>query len=130
MYDGSLVAMIALVPFHAYEFHHLCIAYTHQFLAYLGSDALAGNLFNIRNLAAVCTLVGKSITQGGTNGVVGRVLHMGCQVQQLVFAAYLGVYGLNGKAPMRQRAGLVEHDGIYLRQDIQIVGSLHQDTLS
>ena len=52
------------------------------------------------------------------------------EVEQLVFVAGVGMDGLNGKLAMREGARLVEHDGIDLCQDVEIVGTLDEDALT
>ena len=122
--------MIAVVPFGAHHVHHLRVAHANHLVAHLGTDTLAGNLLHIGHLTAIGTLAGEGIAQGCTNGMGGGVLHMSSQVQQLILAAHLRVYGHHRETAMGQCACLVEHHGIDLRQDIQIVGTLHQHALS
>ena len=42
----------------------------------------------------------------------------------------IGMYSVDGKLAMRQRARLVEHDGIDLCQYVKIVGTLDQNALT
>ena len=55
-----------------------------------------------------------------------EVLYMSRQMQQLPLIVNTGVYGRHSKVALRQRACLVEYHCIELGEDIQIVGALHQ----
>ena len=55
---------------------------------------------------------------------------MSGKMQQLILAAHLWMYGHHREASVRQRASLVEHHGIDLRQQVQIVGTLYQNAFS
>ena len=125
--DGALVAMVALMPLRADAVHHLRVAHAHHAATHAGTDALASHLRHVAHHTAVGGLVGEGIAQRGPYGVGAVVLHMGRQVQQLVRAVAVGVYGLHHKLAMGQRARLVEHHGAHAGQHVHVVGTLHQD---
>ena len=91
---------------------------------------MTSNLFDVADLTTIGGFVGESVAQRSTNGMGGEVLHMGSQMQQLVFVEILWVYGSYSELSMSQRSRLVEHDGIDLCQHIHIVRALDQNTLS
>ena len=72
--------MVAVVPLGTNGIHHLRVSYAYYFLTHFGTDTVTGNLLHIRDLTTVCRLVREGVAQGGTDGVGGEVLHMGCQV--------------------------------------------------
>ena len=129
MDDGAGI-VLAGMPLGSHKVHHLGVAYSNESVAHTGTDAVTSRLLNVTDAAAVGSLVGESVAQGGTYGVGGEVLYMGGKVQQLELAERLGVDGYHGEAAVCQRAFLVEYHGADLRQDVQIVGSLHQNTLA
>ena len=128
MDDSTYV--VAVVPTGTDAVHHLRISHTYHFVANAGTDALASHLLDIGDLTAVGSLVGEGVAQGRTDGMGREVFDMSGQVEQLVFVAGVGMDGLDGKLAMREGARLVEHDGIDLCQDIDIVGTLDQNTLT
>ena len=60
----------------------------------------------------------------------GEMFDMGSEVKQLMFVAGVRMNSLNGKLAMRKRACLIEDHSIDLSQDIHIVGTLDEDTLT
>ena len=87
------------------------------------------DLLDLRDHAAIRRLVREGITQGSANGMGGEVLDMGSEMKQLVLIAGGGMDSGNGKLAMSQRARLVEDHRRDLRQHVDIVGSLDEDTL-
>ena len=55
---------------------------------------------------------------------------MGCQVQQMMFIESIRMNGGHGKLTVSKRSRLVEDNGVDFCQNIQIVGSLHQNTFA
>ena len=129
MDDGAHV-VAAVVPAGTHGVHHLRVAHTHHTAFHPGADALARHLFHVGYATAVGGLVGEGVSQGSTYRVVGVVLHMGCQMQQLLLVAQVGVYRHDGETAVGQRAGLVEHHGIYLAEQVDIVGTFYQDAFA
>ena len=128
MDNGAYV--VAVVPTGANTVHHLRITHTYHFFAYAGTDALASHLLDIADLTTVGSFVREGVAQGCTNGMGREVFDVSSEVEQLVFVAGVGMDGLNGKLAMREGARLVEHDGIDLCQDVEIVGTLDEDALT
>ena len=91
---------------------------------------MTGYLLDIGNLTAVGSLIGEGIAQGCADGVRGKVLHMGGEVQELAFIDQIGMHGGYCKLAMGEGARLVEDDGMNLCQHIHIVGPLHKDSLT
>ena len=130
MDDGTMITMFAVVPLSTHQIHHLRITHNDHLLTHLGADALTRDLLHIAHNTSVGSFFWEGIAQGGTNRMRGGMLHMGRQMQQLVFAADVRMHSLNGKATLSQCACLVKYHGVDLRQNIQVVGTFHQDTLS
>ena len=128
VYDCAHVR--AVVPLCSDGLHHLAVAYAYEVVAHAGLDALSCNLFHIAQLAAVGSLVGEGIAQGGTDGVGREVFYVGGQMQQLVLVAGVGMYGSHGKLPVRQSARLVEDHRLQLCQHIHVVAALDEDAPS
>ena len=120
----------AVVAFGSYSVHHLGIADANDFPFHIRLDTLSGNLLDIGKTATVCRLVRESVTECGTDGVGGEMLHMGGEVQQLVLITGVRMYSLHGKLSVGQCSRLVEDDSLCLGEQIHIVGSLDQDTVS
>ena len=114
------------MPFGTHGIHHLRITHTDHLLSHLGTNALTSQLFHIAHLATIGCLIGEGVAQGSTNGMSREMFHMGSHVQDM---GGIWMYGLYGKTSMRQGSRLVEHHSIYLCQEVQIVGTLHQNTL-
>ncbi len=106
VYDGS--RQMAFMPVRADAVHQFAIAHAYDASFHVGAYALACNLFDVGYLTAVGGLVGVGVAQGGTDGVGGEVLDVSGEVQEVRLAVFLGVDGLDGKASVGQRAGLVE----------------------
>jgi hypothetical protein len=85
---------------------------------------LTSLLADIADLTTVGSLVREGVAQGCTDGMGREVFDVSGEVEQLVFVAGVGMDGLNGKLPMRECARLVEHHGINLCQDVEIIGTL------
>ena len=73
--DGAHV--MTVVPFGADAVHHLCVAHANHLITYPRTDAVTGNLLDLRDLTAVGSLIRESIAQGRANGMSGEMLDMG-----------------------------------------------------
>ena len=116
--------MVTVVPLGTDGIHQFGVTYSHLAIAHLGYDALSGHLAHIAHLAAIRSLVGECITQGRTNGMSRKVLHMSRQVQQLVIVDSIRMHGRYGKFAVSERTRLVKHHRTHLRQHIHVVGPL------
>ena len=112
MDDGSHV--VAVLPTGTDGIHQPGVAYANQQVADAGTNALTGNFLYVAHPTAVGGLVREGIAQGGTDGMGREVLHMGCQVQQLMLVTGVGMNHFDGKLSVRQRACLVEHHRVNL----------------
>ena len=72
--------VVTVVPTGANTIHHLCITHTYRLVANAGTDAFAGNLFNIADLTTVGSLIGEGIAKSSTYGVCSEMLDMSSQM--------------------------------------------------
>ena len=128
MDDGT--HMMAVVPLGTDGIHHLRVSYADNLIPYPCTDAVTSDLLDIRNRTAVRRLIREGITQGGTDGMGGKVLNVSGEMQELMLIARIRVYRFDGELTMGEGAGFVEDNGIDLRKDIHVVRTLDEDTLA
>ena len=128
MDDGS--HMMARLPFYAKMIHHLRVAHADDLPSDIGTDTMPGNFLNIGNLAAIGSLVGKSIAQSSANGMGGEMLDMSSQMQQFVFVKLIGMHSFYGKLTMSERSGLVKNNSTNIGQCVHKIAAFHENTLT
>ncbi len=128
MDDGA--DMAAIMPLHPDGIHHFGIADANRHAFHFGANAVSSNLFHVAQLAAVGGLVGEGVAKGGSNGMGGIMLDVGGKMQQMPLVALLGMHGSDGELTLRERARLVEHHRVDLRQHIHVVGAFHEDAFT
>ena len=105
--------------------HELVVAGSDRNAVDLCKNASAADLFNVRDAAAVnflaiCFL--QALADGVRRGTLGKR-----RILEKLFLLHRAVVnGADLKHAFRQRAGLIEDDGLDLRECFQIVGALDQ----
>ena len=61
--------------------------------------------------------------------MIGINLRQGGHFQQSILADFFRMNGRDSEDALGQRAGFVKHDRIQLRQQLHIIGTLHQHAL-
>ena len=116
---------MAVDPFHAQPVHKLRVARRHVHAVHFCSDAVPADLLNIRHAAAV-DLFPVCALEAFADGMGGGTLCQRRVFQQLLSVHFVVVDFINFKHTLGQCAGLVKYDIFRLRQDLQIVGTLHK----
>ena len=107
--------------------HELVVAGGDLNSIYLGDNAVAADLFDIRDAAAVDLLaVGALETLADRMG--GGTFGESCVLKQLFLLDRCVVHGADLEYALGQRAGLVKHNSLDLRQSLKIVGAFDEDT--
>ena len=131
MYDcpGMALTSFAGVQSRSLCLHHTLIAHGYPVAIDIGDNALAHYLVDMvcRTTIAhvlICALKGNSY------GMVGKMLHMGSEVEQLFLTQLVRMDGLNSKSSLGQCACLVEDHSVNMGQSIHIIATLDEDALA
>ena len=106
MDDGAL--LVAVVVFDTLGFHKLSVAHKHLAAVYFGTQSLAGDLNDIFYVLGVDRLFA-GVFNGDRNGMIGKILGAGGNLNKLPFGNNLRMNGGDGKLTLCQRAGFVEN---------------------
>ena len=126
MHDGSL--LLTRLPLDVHLRHQLIIAGVYGMAIHGGLDAVACHFLHLADPAGIKCLVPCRL-QGLGNGMIGINLRQGGHFQQSILADFFRMNGRDSEDALGQRAGFVKHDRIQLRQQLHIVGTLHQYAL-
>ena len=121
--DGGSGQM-AVFPLDAGAVHQLVVADADLFPVNHSGYAIAGAFLN-RGHAAFIQMPAVRFDNRQGNWVIGITFRERGNIQKLGFGHLLRVHGGHFKAALRQRAGFVEHHGVYLRKRFQIVGAFY-----
>ena len=107
--------------------HQLVIACGNFYTVHLGNHTVAADFLNVGYPAAVDRLAVGTL-QAAADGVRGRTLCKGGQFEQFFVLELVVMDAADLKYALRERAGLVKHNGFDLRQRFQIIGTLDEHT--
>ena len=124
--DGTHAVTVVIRD--AQMLHELAVARRHWMTVHHRRDAVAAELLNVRHTAAVDGLAVGAL-EALTDGMGGGALRQRRILQQLLLVHVAVVHRRDLEHAPGQGAGLVEYHGLYLRQRLQIVGTLDEDTL-
>ena len=120
--------VVAGVPLCPDALHKGAVADRHLLPIHHRRDTFACDLLDLLD-TAVILLPRVSISERCSNGMSGEALHMGGEVQQMILILCHGVDSIDFEDPLRQRAGLIQHDDPGLGESINVIGTLYQDPL-
>ena len=119
---------MALVPFRALSFHQAAVAHGHQTAVDLRRQALTSHLAYIGHAFSLNVALMRPHDRS-RDRVRRKALHRGGKVQKLLLIDAVGVNSAHFKAALRQSAGLVKDQRVYLGKQLHIIGTLHQNAL-
>ena len=122
--------MMAITPLGSNSVHHLRITDADDAPFHIRLDTMTGHLLDIRYLATICSLIRECIAQGSTYRMRREMFDMGRKMKQLLLVNMVRMDGSHRKLSMRQRASLVEDNGMNLRQNIHIVSAFDEDAIT
>ena len=123
--DGA--GELAVMPIRAVGGHQLVVAHEHHVLIDGGLDSVAGFLGGLRDARLVDVAV-VGLLDGDGDRMVGERFRVRRHGQHVIGVdAVLGVDGDHVEGAGCEGAGLVEHDGVDLRQRLEVVGALDED---
>ena len=126
MDDGA--DTVALVPHDAQLLHQLAVSGGDGHAVHHRGHAAAAVLLNVRDAGAIQRTAG-SLLQTLADGVRGRALGKRRVFEQLFLRHRAVMHGADLKHALRERAGLVEHDGLRLGEGLEVVGALDEYAL-
>ena len=111
---------------HPQPFHELVVSRGHLHAVHLGDDAIAADLLNVGNPAAV-DFPAVGFPQTLADGMGGSALGQGGVLHQPGLVHLVVMDAVDLKHALRQGAGLVKDNRSGLGQDFQIIGALDQN---
>ena len=118
---------LAVMPWHAGLLHELAVAHAHHVLVHARPHAVAALLSHVGD-ARLVYLAGERLLHGKRDGMVGiRLGVRGDGKHKVGIHVRLRMHGDHVEGAAGERAGLVEHHGLGLRQRFEIVGTFHQN---
>ena len=114
---------VALVPRDAQLLHELAVSGGDGHTVHHRGHAAAAVLLNVRDAGAVQRTAG-SLLQALADGVRGRALGKRRVFEQLFLRHRAVMHGADLENALRERAGLVEYDGLRPGEGLEVVGAL------
>ena len=91
---------------------------------------MTSDFFHIGHRTTVGCLVGKRIAESGGNRMSGKMFHVCCKMQQMMFVAYFRMNRLDCELAVGKRSRLVEHHRTDVRQRFHIIRTFYKNAVS